>query len=90
MKVCETIILRVYLPPSCSADLPLRTPSKKHDEESVASSHKRESPVLKKAAPSLQQRSEFIISTCVLSILASVFGRTINSDGRYTLPSSLL
>ncbi|KAI0751309.1 Not1 N-terminal domain, CCR4-Not complex component-domain-containing protein [Daedaleopsis nitida] len=39
-----------------SEDLPLRTPSKKHDEESVASSNKRDSPVLKKAATTLQHR----------------------------------
>ncbi|RPD74472.1 hypothetical protein L226DRAFT_545927 [Lentinus tigrinus ALCF2SS1-7] len=39
-----------------SEGLPLRTPSKKHDEESVASSNKRDSPVLKKAATTLQQR----------------------------------
>ncbi|KAH9943023.1 Not1 N-terminal domain, CCR4-Not complex component-domain-containing protein [Epithele typhae] len=43
-----------------SEDLPLRTPSKKHDEESVASSNKRESPVLKKATASLQQRKTSI------------------------------
>lgn len=41
------------------SDLPIRTPAKKHDEESVASSHKRDSsPVLKKAAVTLTQRSE--------------------------------
>ncbi|PIL36725.1 hypothetical protein GSI_00414 [Ganoderma sinense ZZ0214-1] len=41
-------------------DLPLRTPSKKHDEESVASSNKRDSPVLKKAGMTLAQRKQSI------------------------------
>ncbi|KAI0721921.1 Not1 N-terminal domain, CCR4-Not complex component-domain-containing protein [Cerioporus squamosus] len=39
-----------------SEGLPVRTPAKKHDEESVTSS-KRDSPVLKKAATTLQQRT---------------------------------
>ncbi|OJT07348.1 General negative regulator of transcription subunit 3 [Trametes pubescens] len=44
-----------------SEDLPIRTPAKKHDEESVASSHKRDSsPVLKKAAVTLTQRKSSI------------------------------
>lgn len=39
--------------------MPPRTPAKKHDEESVASSNKRDgSPVLKKAPVTLQLRSE--------------------------------
>ncbi|KAM5532414.1 hypothetical protein V8D89_013908 [Ganoderma adspersum] len=41
-------------------DLPLRTPSKKHDEESIASSNKRDSPVLKKAGTTLAQRKQSI------------------------------
>ncbi|TFY64715.1 hypothetical protein EVJ58_g2426 [Rhodofomes roseus] len=42
---------------AASDDLPPRTPSKKHDEESVASSNKRDgSPVLKKATVTLQLR----------------------------------
>ncbi|KAI0676817.1 Not1 N-terminal domain, CCR4-Not complex component-domain-containing protein [Trametes maxima] len=44
-----------------SEDLPIRTPVKKHDEESVASSNKRDnSPVLKKAGTALQQRKQSI------------------------------
>lgn len=40
-------------------DMPPRTPARKHDEESVASSNKRDgSPVLKKAPVTLQLRSE--------------------------------
>ncbi|KAF8897186.1 Not1 N-terminal domain, CCR4-Not complex component-domain-containing protein [Infundibulicybe gibba] len=39
-----------------SEDLPPRTPSKKHDEESVASSKRDESPILKKASVTLQLR----------------------------------
>ncbi|KAI0773820.1 Not1 N-terminal domain, CCR4-Not complex component-domain-containing protein [Fomes fomentarius] len=45
-----------------SEDLPLRTPSKKHDEESVASSNKRDSPVLKKAVTTLQPRKQSIVT----------------------------
>ncbi|GBE79148.1 Not1 N-terminal domain, CCR4-Not complex component-domain-containing protein [Sparassis latifolia] len=46
-----------------SDDLPPRTPSKKLDEESVASSNKRDgSPVLKKAAVTLQLRKPSIAS----------------------------
>ncbi|KAI0771487.1 Not1 N-terminal domain, CCR4-Not complex component-domain-containing protein [Trametes elegans] len=41
-------------------DMPIRTPVKKHDEESVASSHKRDSPVLKKAGTTLGQRKQSI------------------------------
>ena len=65
-----------------SVDLPLRTPSKKHDEESVASSHKRDSPVLKKAVPSLQQRSvsAYPVSSC---IGADFHCRAVNSSRRY-------
>ncbi|KAH9843689.1 Not1 N-terminal domain, CCR4-Not complex component-domain-containing protein [Rhodofomes roseus] len=44
---------------AASDDLPPRTPSKKHDEESVASSNKRDgSPVLKKATVTLQLRTK--------------------------------
>ncbi|KAI0637760.1 Not1 N-terminal domain, CCR4-Not complex component-domain-containing protein [Trametes polyzona] len=44
-----------------SEDLPIRTPVKKHDEESVTSSHKRDnSPVLKKAGTTLAQRKQSI------------------------------
>ncbi|KAI0356726.1 hypothetical protein OH77DRAFT_230508 [Trametes cingulata] len=44
-----------------SEDLPIRTPVKKHDEESVASSNKRDnSPVLKKAGTTLAQRKQSI------------------------------
>ncbi|CCL99167.1 uncharacterized protein FIBRA_01182 [Fibroporia radiculosa] len=45
-----------------SEDLPPRTPSKKHDEESVASSHKRDgSPVMKKPGVPLQLRKPSIV-----------------------------
>jgi len=40
-----------------STDIPARSASKKHDEESVTSSKRDDSPILKKAAVSL--RSEF-------------------------------
>ncbi|KAI0366387.1 hypothetical protein BV20DRAFT_1115347 [Pilatotrama ljubarskyi] len=44
-----------------SEDLPIRTPVKKHDEESVASSNRRDSsPVLKKAGTTLAQRKQSI------------------------------
>ncbi|KAI0829400.1 Not1 N-terminal domain, CCR4-Not complex component-domain-containing protein [Trametes gibbosa] len=46
-----------------SEDLPIRTPVKKHDEESIASSHKRDSsPVLKKAGVALTQRKQSIVA----------------------------
>lgn len=41
-----------------TADLPPRTPSKKHDEESVSSSKRDGSPIMKKASVALQLRSE--------------------------------
>lgn len=43
-------------------DLPPRTPSKKHDkdEESVTSSKRDESPVLKKAQATIQLRSDYL------------------------------
>lgn len=51
--------LTIFIAHTLTADLPPRTPSKKHDEESVASSNKRDgSPVLKKAPVTLQLRSE--------------------------------
>jgi CCR4-NOT transcription complex subunit 3 len=43
------------------ADLPTRAP-KKHDEESIASSKRDESPVLKKAAVTIQLRSMLLLS----------------------------
>ncbi|OBZ71793.1 General negative regulator of transcription subunit 3 [Grifola frondosa] len=46
-----------------SEDLPLRTPSKKHDEESVASSKRGDSsPILKKANVTLQLRKPSIVA----------------------------
>jgi len=45
-----------------SEDLPPRTPSKKHDEESVTSSKRDDSPILKKAAVTLQLRKPSVDS----------------------------
>ncbi|KAG6896759.1 hypothetical protein C0992_006334, partial [Termitomyces sp. T32_za158] len=42
-----------------SEDVPPRTPSKKHDEESVTSSKRDESPILKKASVSIGLRSAY-------------------------------
>src|SRR6266404_368014 len=51
-------------PPALAADLPPRTPSKKHDEESMSSSKRDDSsPILKKAGAALQLRS-----TCLLEL----------------------
>jgi CCR4-NOT transcription complex subunit 3 len=48
-------------PSAPTADLPPRTPSKKHDEESMASSKREESsPILKKAGVALQLRSRYL------------------------------
>lgn len=48
-------------PSDPAADLPSRTPSKKHDEESMTSSKREEtSPILKKAGAALQLRSMYI------------------------------
>ncbi|TFK43288.1 Not1 N-terminal domain, CCR4-Not complex component-domain-containing protein [Crucibulum laeve] len=43
-----------------SEDMPVRTPSKKHDEESVTSSKRDDSPILKKATVSLQMRKHSV------------------------------
>jgi CCR4-NOT transcription complex subunit 3 len=48
----------ILKPSDPTADLPSRTPSKKQDEESMASSKREEtSPILKKAGAALQLRS---------------------------------
>ncbi|ETW84450.1 hypothetical protein HETIRDRAFT_458198 [Heterobasidion irregulare TC 32-1] len=44
------------------ADLPPRTPSKKHDEESVSSSKRDGSPIMKKASVALQLRKHSIVA----------------------------
>ena len=68
------------------ADLPLRTPSKKHnDEESVASSNKRDSPVLKKAGAASQQRSMSYKLYLNVYPLTSA-SRTINSNRTCVFP----
>ncbi len=60
--------------PDPGEDLPPRTPSsKKHDEESITSSKRDESPILRKATATLQLRSmssletfgDFLIQLCV-------------------------
>ena len=68
------------------ADLPLRTPSKKHnDEESVASSNKRDSPVLKKAGAASQQRSmSYKLYLSVYQLTSA--SRTINSNRTCVFP----
>jgi CCR4-NOT transcription complex subunit 3 len=49
-------------PSASAADLPPRTPSKKHDEESMSSGKREDSsPILKKAGAALQLRSAYIL-----------------------------
>lgn len=61
----EGALFRVQLltiqPSAPTADLPPRTPSKKHDEESMGSSKREDSsPILKKAGAALQLRSTYL------------------------------
>lgn len=71
----------------CVEDLPPRTPSKKHDEESVSSSKRDESPILKKAGVTLQLRSELrdlsVIWPCNRRVCFSSLCRTLNGSRRY-------
>lgn len=62
------------------ADVPPRTPSKKQDEESVASSSKRDgSPILKKAPVTLQLRSK-LSNMSPVNIYINILHRTFNSS----------
>ena len=64
--------------------MPPRTPAKKHDEESVASSNKRDgSPVLKKAPVTLQLRSESITFASTDASLTA--RRAFNSKRKYVV-----
>lgn len=68
-------------------DLPPRTPSKKHDEESVASSKRDDSsPVLKKASVTLQLRSSYHGFSPQIERLTIMFYRTFTSGGLYDPP----
>jgi hypothetical protein len=58
---CPAYTLRGLTPSDPSADFASRSNSKKHDEESMASSKREESsPILKKAGAALQLRSMHI------------------------------
>lgn len=62
VKVCYPVYaLHDHQPSDPAADLHSRNASKKHDEESMASSKREESsPILKKAGAALQLRSMYL------------------------------